>query len=518
MTTPGRSGFEARTHDAERRAFFDLSKRISAVEEGGGGGSTMGWDFKGTIPTLGPPTDAQVPPPHQDGDLWIDSAGNGWAWNGTAWVNVGKVQGPTGPQGPQGIQGATGATGAQGPIGATGPQGVKGDTGATGATGPTGPTGPKGDTGATGATGADSIVPGPVGPTGPQGEVGATGATGATGAEGPQGIQGPQGLQGPTGPQGDTGDPGPQGVKGDTGATGAQGPIGLTGPEGPQGVKGDTGATGATGAQGPIGLTGPTGPTGATGDVGATGPAGPQGIKGDTGATGATGAQGPIGLTGAQGPQGIQGVKGDTGTQGPAGATGPQGPIGPDEVMVRPDDPFPTNPLVDLWYDDDAVAPSMLASNIAYTPPGFPITATNLQAAINQLPRGLVAAVTSSAAVVLPASGALQWITAAMPSMALTVGRRYKFSWSFRAVGRTDNSDTAFGTSVLLLNDVGNVNTGFIDHWHRFGSQWSSLSGFVLVAGDGVLRSYRMGTSVNGIAIGLTIYPTLFMLEDVGAV
>lgn len=69
---------------------------------------TMGWDFKGTIATAGPPTTVQAPGP-ADGDLWIDSNGIGWAWNGTAWINVGTVRGPTGPIGPQGPPGTGGS-------------------------------------------------------------------------------------------------------------------------------------------------------------------------------------------------------------------------------------------------------------------------------------------------------------------------------------------------------------------------------------------------------------------------
>ena len=182
---PTHAGFEPRTRDAERRDFFDLRRKLANGAGGGSGGN----NFIGTIPTPGPPTDAQVAPPHTDGDYVIDSGGIGWMWNGTSWVNIGTMRGPQGPQGP------TGATGAQGP---QGPQGVKGDTGATGAQGPQGV---KGDTGATGA----------------QGPQGVKGDTGETGAQGPQGIQGPVGSTGPTGP---TGPAGPQGD------TGPQGPIG----------------------------------------------------------------------------------------------------------------------------------------------------------------------------------------------------------------------------------------------------------------------------------------------------
>jgi hypothetical protein len=50
-------------------------------------------------------------------------------------------------------------------------------------------------------------------------------------------------------------------------------------------------------------------------------------------------------------------------------------------MMVQPDDPFVTNPLVDLWYDTDEVAPGFNASQIAFKPTGT-IAATNVQSAI----------------------------------------------------------------------------------------------------------------------------------------
>ena len=176
---PLQSGFEPRTRDPERRALFDLQRRIAA----GGGGGGSGMNFLGTIATPGPPTDVQVPPPHTDGDYVIDSGGIGWMWNGTSWINIGAMRGPTGPTGPQG---------AQGPVGPTGP---------------TGPEGPEGD----------------VGP------------------QGPQGIQGPVGPTGPTGPEGPQGDTGPQGIQGPVGATGPEGPEGDPGPQGPQGIQGPPG-------------------------------------------------------------------------------------------------------------------------------------------------------------------------------------------------------------------------------------------------------------------------------------
>lgn len=78
------------------------------------------------------PTTAQLPTGAATGDGYL-VAGDLYIWSGTAWVNVGSVQGPMG------------FPGVQGPVG------------------PTGPIGPAG------ATGADSAVPGPVGPVGPAG-------------------------------------------------------------------------------------------------------------------------------------------------------------------------------------------------------------------------------------------------------------------------------------------------------------------------------------------------------------
>lgn len=169
------------------------------------------------------------------GDGYI-VAGDLFVWNGIAWENVGRIQGPEGPQGPQGVQGLTGPQGDVGPAGPEGPQGLTGDTGLQGPQGLTGATGPEGPIGLTGPQGLQGEI-GPIGPEGPQGLQGIQGLkgdTGLTGPEGPQGIQGETGLQGPQGPKGDTG---LQGLKGDTGLQGPQGPQGEIGPQGPQGVQ-----------------------------------------------------------------------------------------------------------------------------------------------------------------------------------------------------------------------------------------------------------------------------------------
>lgn len=80
---------------------------------------------------------SQLPASGADGDAYLIS-GNLHVWNGTAWVNVGNIQGP------QGLIGLTGATGSQG---IQGVKGDKGDQGIQGIQGLKGDTGAKGDTG-----------------------------------------------------------------------------------------------------------------------------------------------------------------------------------------------------------------------------------------------------------------------------------------------------------------------------------------------------------------------------------
>ena len=47
--------------------------------------------------------DGEVGPPAfsgaEEGDLYIDVNGDGWARDGSVWTNVGPIQGPQGPQG-----------------------------------------------------------------------------------------------------------------------------------------------------------------------------------------------------------------------------------------------------------------------------------------------------------------------------------------------------------------------------------------------------------------------------------
>jgi hypothetical protein len=72
---------------------------------GADGVDGVGIALKGSIdPDVGPPafdgTDV--------GDVWIDVNGDGWAWDGSGWTNVGPIQGPEGPTGPTGPTGDDG--------------------------------------------------------------------------------------------------------------------------------------------------------------------------------------------------------------------------------------------------------------------------------------------------------------------------------------------------------------------------------------------------------------------------
>lgn len=75
-----------------------------------------------------------------------------WSEQTSAWVSVGKLQGPEGPKG------ETGATGPQGPAGETGPQGPQGIQGQAGEQGAIGPEGPQGPAGRSGTISIGSVT------------------------------------------------------------------------------------------------------------------------------------------------------------------------------------------------------------------------------------------------------------------------------------------------------------------------------------------------------------------------
>jgi hypothetical protein len=122
------------------------------------GPAGVGIVLKGTVDTVN-----DLPLDPQQGDAWVvEATGDLWSWNGTAWVNLGPIQGPQGETGPQGEPGIPGPQGPIGPQGSEGQQGIQGPKGDPGNDGPAGPQG----------------VQGPAGATGPQGNPGATGAPG----------------------------------------------------------------------------------------------------------------------------------------------------------------------------------------------------------------------------------------------------------------------------------------------------------------------------------------------------
>lgn len=59
----------------------------------------------------------------------VTSTGHAWVWTGTAWSDIGKLQGPTGPIGPTGPNGPKGDQGIQGIQGPPGVQGIQGPQG-----------------------------------------------------------------------------------------------------------------------------------------------------------------------------------------------------------------------------------------------------------------------------------------------------------------------------------------------------------------------------------------------------
>lgn len=166
---------------------------------------------------------------------------------------------------------------------------------------------------------------------------------------------------------------------------------------------------------------------------------------------------------------------------------GSGGGSGTDEVFVGPDDPIATTPSIELWYDSDA--PSALNPNVAWGHMG----------SYNGLTPVVCAAST------------LTYLTTAIP-VTLLAGRKYRLHWSFRAVGRTDNVDTPANTNIVLYDGTTSLQA-WVDHWHQFRGNWSSTTGIIYINGDGVARSLRLGINSG---VSLTIYPSMFGIEDVG--
>jgi hypothetical protein len=119
----GEPGFES---DTGILKIGNGSTAWSGLDAISGGAYGAAINFKGIVSTVGnlPLSSNQV------SDAYLVSADSQMRiWNGSAWINVGTLRGPTGLQGD------------------------KGDTGDTGDTGPTGSKGDKGDTGDAGSQG-----------------------------------------------------------------------------------------------------------------------------------------------------------------------------------------------------------------------------------------------------------------------------------------------------------------------------------------------------------------------------
>ena len=105
-TTTGAPGTNANVVNSgtSSTAIFDFTIPRGDVGPVGPGG--QGIEIKGTVanhaalPTTG----------NQPGDVWVTlDTGHGWSWNGTAWVDIGPLQGPPGAVGPSGSQGVRGS-------------------------------------------------------------------------------------------------------------------------------------------------------------------------------------------------------------------------------------------------------------------------------------------------------------------------------------------------------------------------------------------------------------------------
>ena len=155
-TTTGAAGTDAsvvinNTGSTSAAVFaFDFT-----IPQGAAGKDGSGVTITGSINYVGPPV-----PPASDGaaqgDMIIDSDGDGWVYDGTSWSNVGPIRGPDGPPGSAAtVSASVDATDTLGPgTNATAsvvnagtaqaaqfqfsfgiPEGEKGDTGANGADG-----------------------------------------------------------------------------------------------------------------------------------------------------------------------------------------------------------------------------------------------------------------------------------------------------------------------------------------------------------------------------------------------
>lgn len=95
----------------------------------------------------------------EEEDMWIDSNGNLYKFNGSSWDNLGiSIKGPQGEAGAPGAQGAIGPQGPQGEQGAIGPIGPQGEQGPQGLQGEQGIPGTNGTNGTNGTDGGQIVA------------------------------------------------------------------------------------------------------------------------------------------------------------------------------------------------------------------------------------------------------------------------------------------------------------------------------------------------------------------------
>ena len=316
VSNPGNQGYPPGT------ASWEPYYAGSIGATGPTGAQGAGLSILGSYSTLGA---LQAAHPTGDvGDAYL-VAGDLYVWDGSTWLNVGNIQGPTGP---------TGQTGSVGPTGPTGSGFVYLGDYISGNGYINGIAVVKGSDGNLYIAKASGGLADPVGNTAewnlylPRGLTGNTGPTGPTGATG-AGVQIIGSVASVINLPGSASVGDAYIVLDDGGHLwiwdGASwddvgqivGPTGSTGPTGPTGAWTYTSTTAPTGSQGDSWFNPNTGSAfvyydgywvevGAS-QVGPTGPLGPTGPTGLLGPTGSTGIQGVTGPTGPTGPRGLDG-------------------------------------------------------------------------------------------------------------------------------------------------------------------------------------------------------------------
>ena len=94
---PGTSVIITNSGPSASNAVFDFTiPRGDKGEDGNDGEDGTGVRIRGSFDYVGPPTSDPEATDPEEGDLWIDTNGDGWAWDGSSWTNVGPIQGPQG--------------------------------------------------------------------------------------------------------------------------------------------------------------------------------------------------------------------------------------------------------------------------------------------------------------------------------------------------------------------------------------------------------------------------------------